>query len=343
MGRGIPKRCKTQLLALREAAAGLHTRTMTESLRAPCAALTAGVAPSAAEAGGPSASGGACAQQRGECQQQHHQLEQQKHAAAMHACFARSQAAAHSQLDLYSGICLSALLLLALPRSMQREHWRTQLAGFAAEVGLRLVPAYLACIAYDVYLPRRTYIVAACRLAGTLLPTLAVLPPALAVQAAWGGWMHFLLFTRSLGVNTLPLLARLPFKASGFCGNGPPCLACAVAGKGMPCVSLCHALAGCSRLSPCLTCTTSLPATCSLQWFAWVQLVGVAAAARLSLSTACASLAFTSPAAQQQFAAVARVAQYLTTFAPIHTPTLQGEALRPGGCAAQHYNPVHTN
>jgi hypothetical protein len=72
-----------------------------------------------------------------------------------------------------------------------------------------------------------------------------------------------------------------------------------------------------------------------LQWFAWVQLVGVAAAARLSLATACATPAFTGRAAQQQFAAVARVAQYLTTFAPIHTPTLQGEAAWSVACAAQ--------
>ena len=191
---------------------------MDKPVSAPCAAALAAVVPAAVPAAAVPAAAvrtdscGCC----GEYQQQQQQpLEQQKHAAAMQAGFARSQAAAHSQLDLYSGICLSALLLLALPRSMQREHWRAQLAAFSAEVGLRLVPAYLACIAYDVYLPRRTYIVAGCRLAGTLLPSLAVVPQALAVQATWGGWMQFLLFTRSLGVNTLPFLARLPFKASG--------------------------------------------------------------------------------------------------------------------------------
>jgi hypothetical protein len=60
----------------------------------------------------------------------------------------------------------------------------------------------------------RTYIVAACRLAGTLLPRLAVVPQALAVEATWGGWMQFLLLTRSLGINTLPFLARLPLEVS---------------------------------------------------------------------------------------------------------------------------------
>lgn len=63
----------------------------------------------------------------------------------------------------------------------------------------------------EAYLANRTYVVAACRLASSLLPCLA--PPSASSLAAWGGWRQFLLLSGALGVNTLPWLARLPFKA----------------------------------------------------------------------------------------------------------------------------------
>lgn len=110
------------------------------------------------------------------------------------------------------GVSLSVLLLLALPSSLQREHWKGQLAAVLVEVGVRVGPAWLACLAWSWYWPHRTLVVAACRLASAALPRLAVQPALPA--AGWGGWHHFLLLTRALGVNTLPWLARLPFKVS---------------------------------------------------------------------------------------------------------------------------------
>lgn len=108
------------------------------------------------------------------------------------------------------------LLLLALPSSIQRQHWRMELVAFVAEVTFRVLPAWLATLATASYLPRRTPIVAACRLASVVVPRLVVQPPL--PIGAWGGWAQYLLFTRALGVNTLPWLARLPFKV----GEGAP-------------------------------------------------------------------------------------------------------------------------
>lgn len=120
------------------------------------------------------------------------------------------------QWDLWAGISLSVLLLLALPSSIQRQHWRMELVAFVAEVTFRVLPAWLATLATASYLPRRTPIVAACRLASVVVPRLVVQPPL--PIGAWGGWAQYLLFTRALGVNTLPWLARLPFKV----GEGAP-------------------------------------------------------------------------------------------------------------------------
>jgi hypothetical protein len=117
-------------------------------------------------------------------------------------------------------VSLSVLLLLALPSSLQREHWRSQLAAVVVEVGIRVGPAWLACLAWNWYWPNRTLVVAACRLASAALPRLAVQPALPA--AGWGGWHHFLLLTRALGVNTLPWLARLPFKVGGSRRPRPP-------------------------------------------------------------------------------------------------------------------------
>lgn len=65
--------------------------------------------------------------------------------------------------------------------------------------------------AREAYLPRRTAILAACRICAALLPR-SPLPSRLPPSATgWGGWPQFLLFTGALGANTLPWLARLPF------------------------------------------------------------------------------------------------------------------------------------
>lgn len=78
------------------------------------------------------------------------------------------------------------LLLLALPSSLQREHWRSQLAAVLVEVAMRVGPAWLACLAWNWYWPRRTFIVAGCRLASAALPRLAVQPSS--TTDHWGGW-----------------------------------------------------------------------------------------------------------------------------------------------------------
>lgn len=63
------------------------------------------------------------------------------HAEMVEAAFERHEAAAACQWDLWAGVSLSVLLLLALPSSLQRPHWRSQLAAFVAEVAIRLLPA----------------------------------------------------------------------------------------------------------------------------------------------------------------------------------------------------------
>lgn len=68
---------------------------------------------------------------------------QATHALAMESAFERAQAAACLQWDLWAGVSLSVLLLLALPSSLQRSHWRSQVAAFIAEVAARLLPAGL--------------------------------------------------------------------------------------------------------------------------------------------------------------------------------------------------------
>lgn len=65
------------------------------------------------------------------------------HAQLMEAAFERSEAAAACQWDMWAGVSLSVLLLLALPSCLQRPHWRSQLGAFVAEVFIRLLPAAL--------------------------------------------------------------------------------------------------------------------------------------------------------------------------------------------------------
>ena len=187
------------------------------------------------------------------------------------------------QWDLCAGVCVSMMLLLALPSSTWEQHWRTQLGAFVVEVGgwvqaerrvmalaaahrarvagmqgrqecprhsspaapalvmgapppsqwplpptlastlhqvgLRSAPAYLATYALTAYLPHRTPLVAACRVTSALLQrwVAAPTPPTALV---WAGWAQFLLFTRTLGFNTMPWLARLPFKVRRVGGRG---------------------------------------------------------------------------------------------------------------------------
>ncbi|PSC71809.1 hypothetical protein C2E20_4980 [Micractinium conductrix] len=137
--------------------------------------------------------------------------EEDRHETAMRTSFERSQSASYAQWDLCAGVCVSMMLLLALPSSTWEQHWRTQLGAFVVEVGLRSAPAYLATYALTAYLPHRTPLVAACRVTSALLQrwVAAPTPPTALV---WAGWAQFLLFTRTLGFNTMPWLARLPFK-----------------------------------------------------------------------------------------------------------------------------------
>lgn len=74
-------------------------------------------------------------------EQHHHHPD--NHAAVMQSAFARSEAVAACQWDIWAGVSVSILLLLALPSALQRQHWRAQLAGFSLEVLLRVLPAAL--------------------------------------------------------------------------------------------------------------------------------------------------------------------------------------------------------
>lgn len=63
-----------------------------------------------------------------------------------------------------------------------------------------------------------------------------------------------------------------------------------------------------------------------MQWFVWVHLVGVADAARASLTTVCASPAFTGAAAQRHYGMLARAARLVALMSPL--PSSRGA---PGG------------
>lgn len=66
----------------------------------------------------------------------------------------------------------------------------------------------------EFYVSHRTGIVAVCRLASSLLPRLASQPAATATAAF--DWRQFLLLSGALGVNTVPWMARLPFKVGAL-------------------------------------------------------------------------------------------------------------------------------
>ncbi|PRW21038.1 putative apyrase 7 [Chlorella sorokiniana] len=140
---------------------------------------------------------------------------QKKHADAMEVAFCSSQGAEMAAWDIWAGVSLSLLLALALPGTLTQQRWHLSALSFALEVILLATPALLASLAPSYYRPRRTLILASCRLAAAALPRHSAplrLPPSALQEGSWGGWLQFLLFTGSLGVNTLPWLCRLPFR-----------------------------------------------------------------------------------------------------------------------------------
>lgn len=128
---------------------------------------------------------------------------------------------------------------------------------------------------------------------------------------------QFLLFTRALGVNTLPWLARLPFKASmGGKQEG------SMFRYSLHVQNVCMLIGW--QSSFCKNNVLCCPFT-PQQWFMWVHLVSVADAARLSLAVVCSSPAFTGAEAQQHYASATRMARVLAMLAPTPSQQTTGE------------------
>lgn len=138
----------------------------------------------------------------------------------MRRAFACEQAASWAAGDRWTSVVLAGLLLLGpVPRLLRQSASASRLAASLLEVAALAAPGVLAHTAPAWYQPRRSWVVATCRLASIHLLVL-VLPPSPPPTAAWGGAIRFLAQTRALGLPLFAWANRLPLQVGRLLAGG---------------------------------------------------------------------------------------------------------------------------
>jgi hypothetical protein len=133
-----------------------------------------------------------------------------RHEAELQAAFQQQQARRWAATDMHSSVLMTILMLHTLPTVFE-GHGR-QLLAIAAELLLLLMPAALSIFRLGWYLPRRAWIIAACRLLSAVVVGHAVPPLKLVPNGPWGGWLKFLAVTRTLSLIMFAFARYLPVK-----------------------------------------------------------------------------------------------------------------------------------
>ena len=216
---------------------------------------------------------------------------------AMRRAFACEQAASWAAGDRWTSVVLAGLLLLGpVPRLLRQSASASRLAASLLEVAALAAPGVLAHTAPAWYQPRRSWVVAACRLASIHLLVL-VLPPSPPPTAAWGGAIRFLAQTRALGLPLFAWANRLPLQVGRLLA---------------PVAARQHG----SSWQPRSLTAAALHAP-TLQWLVWVHLAGTVEAARLSYTIVCQAPAFSGEAALGPLRRMAHAIETLAHWSPL--------------------------